>query len=221
MATGGTIGISGAGVALAVGGALLVYAALSDKTPLEALREVASGRITGVPNKTAQLTPPRSGGGGSAETSGPHPEFVEAARDFRGDRYSQTLRNRDGYSDCSSFCAKAMRKAGVKGTHPGGWPRTTITFKSWSEMGVVSRSAAGAGDLAITDADGSTAHMVMMINNDQAIGQQNSRTHVKTGPVDQLMGGKPYKVYRWTGIILGREPTGPTITERPYTQRLT
>lgn len=191
-------GVSLPAVMVTTGGALLAYAGLTGQTPLNVLRGFSTGKLKPIADKSSSgietLTPSSS----SATASGPHPEFVAALQQFAGDKYSETKRNQSGYSDCSSFVSKGMRAAGVSAAYIAGWPRTTITLKSWSAMSVVSTASMGAGDLAISNTNGTGAHVVMIVQNGMAIGQQNPTENVKAGPIADLI-TVPYKIYRYNG----------------------
>lgn len=214
MATTG--GVSGSALILSTAGAVLVYAGIKDVGPLEVLRSLSKGKLPTGPGspaagaavqRTAGIIASFTGGGGTtagtATGTGPHPEFVAASSRFTGDQYSQFKRNRDGYSDCSSFVAKSMEACGVAGTKLAGNYRTTGTFMGWKLVERISAEEAGAGDFAI-----STLHMVMLTGTggDQApaIGQQNPSSDVRTGTVAALMtNGGRYKFYRYTGSSSG------------------
>lgn len=196
----GTGGISGVSVAVITAGAVLVYAGLSAVSPLEVLRQLGHGQVPAVPDR------PGSTGAQSSATdsayvvpsAGPHPEFVAAAEKYAGDQYSEAKRNNPGYSDCSSFVCKAMRDAGATGAFIGSWPRTTITLKTWGAMHRIDTSQMGAGDLAISDTNGSGAHVVMITEPGSGVGQQNPSENVQAGPLTQLI-TVPYHVYRYMG----------------------
>jgi cell wall-associated NlpC family hydrolase len=91
-----------------------------------------------------------------------------------------------------------MRDCGVTDAYLAGWPRTTITLKTWTSMHKVDAAQAGAGDLAISDTNGSAAHVVMLTGPGTAIGQQNSRENVQSGPLSNLI-TVPYHIYRYAG----------------------
>lgn len=192
-------GISGTSVAVITAGAVVAYAGFRGVSPLEVLRTLSTGKLPAVPNR-----PGTTGLLGTSSilgtiTAGAHPEFVAAAMHYQSDRYSEFLRNVPGYSDCSSFVSKAMRDCGVGDAFLAGWPRTTITLKSWSSMHQIDTASMAAGDLAISDTDGAAAHVVMVTGaGGSAIGQQNSRDNVKTGTIEQLL-TVPYHIYRYGG----------------------
>lgn len=181
-------GLSGIGIAVVSGGALLLYAAFTDQNPLEALRDVASGAPSGVANRTgdtgflAGLGASLGAAAGSAATAGGGlPSLVPALQRHAGEKYSQARRNQDGYSDCSSFIGKGLKDIGIK---PPGLSTTTsyLASRDWRK---IARADAGAGDLAVN-----TSHMACFINNQLGIGQENPRRNVVTGDMDaDLMAG--------------------------------
>jgi cell wall-associated NlpC family hydrolase len=195
--------LSGPGVAMVAAGAFMVYMGLRDVTPLEAMREMAKGRLPqGKPKQSgaaqsAQQALLGSGsgggvvqvGGGSAVGAGPLPDLVTAARTFSADRYSQARRNQPGYSDCSSFVGKSLRRIGVD---PPGISVTT-SYLTWSGARRISRAEVGAGDLIVN-----TGHMIIAVDNQTGIGQQNGRSNVQTGSIESLMSGLPFVCLRVT-----------------------
>src|ERR1700761_9239902 len=181
------------------GGALLAYAGLTGQTPLNVLRGFSSGKLKPVATQSNFVSSSSATNASYTTTgAGPHPEFVAALQQFSGDKYSEAKRNQVGYSDCSSFVCKGMRAAGVSGAFPAGWPRTTITLKAWSALSVVPTDSMGAGDLAISDTNGSAAHVVMIAESGIAIGQQNPTENVRVGPIADLI-TVSYKIYRYHG----------------------
>lgn len=191
-------GISGVAVGIAAVGGLLVYAGFRGVSPLDALRDVSSGKPAGLPVQTSSGAPGFGAGtGGVAQTSlpsgsvsGPHPEIVAGAMRYAGDRYSELMRDQPGYSDCSSFVGKALRAAGI--SPPAG--STTLSYLTWRALTQVPQSAIGAGDLLV-----SPAHMAIAINSTTAIGQQNGSVNVQIGPIGQLMWGQSWTALRYTG----------------------
>lgn len=203
----GSSGVPGIAVGMAGAGLLLIYAGFRGATPLDALRDVSGGKPAGVQDQSGvhealfegvSLSPgggSGSGAGGVAQASfsagaGAHPEFVEAAKAFVGDQYSQARRWQKGYSDCSSFVGKALKRAGVK--PPGG--STTTSYLAWSKAKPVPKSQIGAGDFLV-----SSGHMALAINNRYAVGQQNGRQDVQVGPISQIMWGQNWTALRYTG----------------------
>jgi cell wall-associated NlpC family hydrolase len=202
-----TQGISGVGLGIATLGGILVYAGFKGSNPIEALRDVASGKPTGVTSTSAGLQASaasyRTGtaGTGSGDTgtaTGAGNALVDAARAHATERYSQAKRWAAGYSDCSSFVGKALRDIGI--TPPGA--STTTSYLLSNRWQKISRAQARAGDLAVN-----TAHMSIFTGPDTAIGQQNPRRGVVEGDVDDVMyPSKSYTVLRYKGTATTTPP---------------
>lgn len=199
-----TQGISGVGLAMATGGALLAYAGFTGKNPMQALKDVASGKPGPVESKSANLTRSVStatgaltegelaeGGVSDAEAAGSS-DLVRAAYTFIDDQYSQAKRGQEGYSDCSSFVSKAYNKIGIAAP----WPSTTWGYLGSPRWKAIPRSQAKAGDLAVTQ-----AHMAVFTSNSLGIGQQNPKRNVATGKIEDLMypEGKSFTTLRYVG----------------------
>lgn len=184
------------GVAIATGGALLLYAAFTDQNPLEALREIASGAPAGVPEKAPPYVKGSSGAGqASFVGQGPFPQLAQAVQAFAGDIYSQARRWQPGYSDCSSFVGKGLKALGV--SPPG--PSTTLAYLASRSWRRVSRGEAGAGDVAVN-----TGHMIVFTGPNSAIGQQRRGRNVQRGTPESLMSGTgAWVVLRYTGAGSG------------------
>lgn len=190
--------ISAGTVLLVAVGGVLTYAGFTNQNPLVALRAVSTGKPAPVRNTPSvdQTTFSRSAGGGVAmasyadvATGGGLPTLPQACERFAGDRYSQTNRWANGYSDCSSFIGKGLKIIGVK--PPAG--STTTSYLLSDEWKQVNKADAQAGDIAV-----SFNHCVVCYGDGYGIGQQNPRSNVKRGPVDELMfGNKPYTILRY------------------------
>lgn len=193
--TGG--GISGMAVAVATGGAILVYAGFRGVSPVQALRDISSGDpspVVGSPTvlenssdtgDTAVMHPPVSGAG-----SGARGAVVAAAQTYSGDTYNQPKRRISGYSDCSAFVDKALRAAGI---NPPSDPwATTGMYRLSNQWRTIPAAQALPGDIAV-----SASHMVLVTGagGSSAIGQQRTGVNVRTGSVASLMGNQRY-VYR-------------------------
>ena len=187
-------GVSGLAVGLTAGGALLIFAGMRGINPVEALREVASGQ-TGPLSVPARLDDSVAGGptyasDSSSGAAGAHPEIADGTSRYRGDKYSQARRNQPGYSDCSSFTAKAMRAAGIEVSN-----LTTTGFMAWSGLRRINKGEIGRGDLLINH-----THMAIALDGSQAIGQQNPRRNVATGTFEAIMMNTgPWSAYRYVG----------------------
>jgi cell wall-associated NlpC family hydrolase len=166
-------------------GGLLVYAGFRGVSPLDAVREISSGSPSPVqanPTAIPEITGSAGtgfGGGSAFAGSGKRAAVVAAARSFSGDTYSQARRRQPGYSDCSSFVGKALRKAGIK--PPGSdWPVVSNFWVS-GQWRTIPASQVQAGDIALT-----RHHMVIMTGKGQGIGQQRPGVNVREGSIRTL-----------------------------------
>jgi hypothetical protein len=199
-------GISGIGITVVSTGALLMYAAITDQSPLDALRQVASGGPSGVANRGSTgflaglATGAITSSAAAAAAGGALPELVPALQRHAAEKYSQLRRNQAGYSDCSSFIGNGLRDIGIK---PPGLS-TTASYLASSSWRKIARSEAGAGDLAVN-----TSHMACFINNSTGIGQENPRRNVVTGDMDrELMAGTGSYVCLRYAVALGHGAGG-------------
>lgn len=197
-------GVPGIAVGMAGAAALLMYAGFRGTTPLDALRDVATGKPKGLAEQAGARTAlwdavaaegaaGGGAGGGIGQASlqgGTHPEFVTAAGHYSHDIYSRPKRWQKGYSDCSSFAGKALKDCGV--TPPGA--STTTSYLAWRKAVPISKSQIGAGDLLV-----SSGHMAIAVNNTTAIGQQREGRNVQVGPISQIMWGQSWVALRYTG----------------------
>lgn len=138
-------GISGIGVGVLTGGAVLVYAGLRGVSPLAAIREVTQG--SGVPLSkgsivtSAQLDPAqRAGERASSGDGGSASSLVSAARKYIGVPYRWGGLSRSGL-DCSGLVKLAFRDIGVPDC-----PRTSTTILTWRKLRKVSGPPV-AGDI--------------------------------------------------------------------------
>jgi cell wall-associated NlpC family hydrolase len=193
MASGG---ISGVAVALASAGGVLLYAGFQGLDPLQALKDITSGKTKALePSGVSFVNDPTSigsGGGiiqagyGSAG-SGIGGRLVAAAMAHRDEKYSQARRWQKGYSDCSSFVGKALKDIGI--TPPGG--SVTSSYMVWKKLRTVSRAEIQAGDILC-----GPGHVAIAISSTQAIGQQNTRQNVRVDSITSIMWGQPSWVPR-------------------------
>lgn len=201
--------ISGTAVAVATIGGLLAYAGFQGKSPVVVLRELSSGKLSPVSRAGSSLTTgmldnardmANDIGAAYADTASSHP-FVAAALTFAKDQYSQTRRWQNGYSDCSSFAGKTLKKVGI--TPPGA--SVTGNYMTWSALNTIPKSQIRAGDILV-----STGHMAFAINSTTGIGQQNSRDNVKIDSIKNLMWGQV-----WIARRFKNAPGGGQLSEYP------
>ena len=177
--------ISGTALAVAAAGGIVAYAGFRGVSPLEALRSISTGQPMPVASQSEPINP--SGAsifGGIGQTiagAGLRAQVVSATSRYLGDKYSQLRRTQPGYSDCSSFVDKALKSAGIM--PPGGsWANTTnfIAAKDWT---TIPMSETHPGDIGVA-----VGHMVLVTGSGgaSAIGQENSRVNVRTGPARSL-----------------------------------
>jgi hypothetical protein len=180
-------GISGVGIAALAGGGLLVYAGFRGVSPLEALRDVTSGKPAPVTSNPLDISETSASQASFAGTS--NSALVNALMKHTHEQYSQARRWQEGYSDCSSFVGKGLKDIGIK--PPGG--STTAAYLTWSGMVTIPRSQARAGDIAV-----SSSHMAVFLDSERGIGQQNPRRNVQIGDMDSniMLDSPAYRVRR-------------------------
>lgn len=185
-------GISGVGVGVAAAGALLVYAGFSGTNPLTALRDIASGNPPAIRNTAGSRVATIANGDpvlvGKMPRTG-YPDLLTAVQQFKADHYSQARRWDPGYSDCSSFVGKGFKALGI--TPPGS--STTWDYLGWPLLVKITQFQAGPGDLLIT-----TSHMAVVVDQINAMGQQNPTSNVRTGKWADIMFPGGYGIYRYS-----------------------
>jgi cell wall-associated NlpC family hydrolase len=201
-------GISGVAVAVGTVGTLLVYAGMKGTNPVQALKDISSGKPAGV-SKTGTSSgdgmilgevPTNTAGGAVSPTPITSSALVEAALSFRSDKYSQAKRWQSGYSDCSSFVGKALKKLGI--TPPGS--SVTGSYLSWNALTNIPKSQIQAGDFLC-----GSAHIAIAVSADEAIGQQNTRRNVQIDSIKNIMFGQSWVARRFKNPDLVK--TGGTI----------
>lgn len=181
-------------MAVASGGALLIYAGLRGVNPLTALRAVASGRPDAILNSSGGRALTNGGGDSILGGAVGYPPLLQAVQAFKGDKYSQAKRWDPGYSDCSSFVGKGFKSLGIK---PPGMS-TTGEYLVWRMLRKISDEMfAGPGDLLI-----STSHMAVVVSGGSggtAMGQQRPGVNVRTGTYKDIMAGSgAWGIYRYS-----------------------
>lgn len=184
-----TKGLSGVAVATLAVGTLLAYAGFRGVSPLQALKDVMSGSPLGVSTEGGTYG---TGAGGVLMDvlTGDEAVVAAAAQKYSGDIYSQSKRTDPGYSDCSSFAAKAYRTAGHTDI---GASWTTDSFLASPKFRKISAADARTADVVVSAQHTGSAHMVLMLSGKQAIGQQRTGVNVKTGSVDTLFSASQRK----------------------------
>lgn len=200
-------GISGLAVAVAAGGAVLVYAGFRGVSPLQALRDTAGGKPPPVVGTPTVVTPTNTGvTGSSGLPDSTRAAVVAAAQKYRNDIYNQFKRAQPGYSDCSSFVDKALKDAGIK--PPFSPWANTANYRMSPEWKTIPTALARPGDIAL-----SSGHMVLVTaeQGTAAIGQQRTNVNVRTGTVSELMGTQSYVYKTWTGY---KNPDNSVVQEK-------
>ncbi len=176
-------GISGLAVAFAAAGGILVYAGFRGTNPVQALKDVSSGKPPAIVSNPTDVSVSVQLG---TAVAGAIPGVVGAAvsgtaQKYAKDKYSQLRRTQPGWSDCSSFCDKILRDIGIP--PPGKWA-ATANFRASPQWKNSPLKDTLPGDSAING-----HHMVMITapGGTAAIGQQNPRVNVRTGTVANLM----------------------------------
>jgi hypothetical protein len=203
-------GISGVAVGLAAVGGLFVYAGFQGVSPLQALKDVSSGKSKPLLGSPVSWTndPTRRSGGGTVQAGAPAgggigPALVAALRRRKGELYSQGRRWQAGYSDCSSFLGKGLKDIGI--APPGA--SVTGSYLAWSALKTIQRSQIQEGDFLC-----GAGHIAVATSPTMAIGQQNGRSNVQEGPIDSIMWGQPSWVpRRYVGASSGS--SGPRTVE--------
>lgn len=195
-------GLSGIAVGFMAVGGILVYAGYRGISPKQALKDIGSGKPPGVESNPVQIEytagtgnwadSSNAGTGSESVTRGPAGSVTAAAQRYINDKYSQLRRQQVGYSDCSSFVDKILTDIGIP--PPVKWA-ATVNYASSPEWQTIPRDQAMAGDIAL-----SVGHIVILTGprGESAIGQQNSRSNVRSGSVDSLM-SRAYVFKKYAG----------------------
>ncbi|MFJ6530889.1 hypothetical protein ACIQMZ_37285 [Streptomyces longwoodensis] len=208
MSAGGTQ-ISSLHLAVAAAGGLLLYAALRGVSPVQALKDVASGAPPAVSTEGKTIKGADGsvdpdyvpGGYGSTPWKGVYRKaktpkalqrpsaFIAAAGAHAGEKYSQGDRWGKHSSDCASFVGKALLDVGID--PPGG----SVTGDYLTSGQWVTVTTPRAGDVAVNG-----RHMIIFTDGTHGIGQQNPRRNVQRDTVDNLMANTgAWQIRRYRG----------------------
>lgn len=184
-------GISGTAIAVATLGAVVVYAGFRNVSPLQALRDAASGKPLPIVSKPTEVIISSNSGFGDSRRGA----VVAAAQKYVGDIYSQLKRTQPGYSDCSSFVDKALKDVGI--APPFSPWANTANYRMSPDWRTIPANMSQPGDIAI-----SSSHMVLVTSNggSSGIGQQRPGVNVRTGSIATLFGSQSYVYKTWTGF---------------------
>ena len=132
-------GLSGPAVGLAAAGGLLIYAAVTDQNPIDAIRGLVTGKATG----PAPFVKP-SVSGGELTGGAPSTGLLASAQKYIGQpyRWGGTFRPGDDRGDCSGLVWRAGRDIGIP------WARFTTSTIMFSQY-VERISAPSTGDIVV------------------------------------------------------------------------
>lgn len=197
MAKGGTQ-ISPLHIAIAASGGVLIYAALQDMTPVEALKELTSGKkpkaveektssLKGGDEATQAVFASYGGGGGGYGGGGVSPAtgLAAAAEKYLGVPYKWGGVSKSGV-DCSGLVVLAFQDA--YGITP---PRTTYGQEPWKELTKVSRSDLQSGDLVFWP-----GHVAIYVGNGKVIHAPGTGKSVKYSDIEYAGPTKSPSSYR-------------------------
>lgn len=193
-----TKGIPGLALGALAGGGLIMYAAITDQSIPDALRNLVKGSA----RKPAAFTKPASGagsatqgpGGGVAIGTGPFAQLASAASSYLGVPYKWGGSDRAGM-DCSGLVWRSFKDVGISA------PRVSSAQLAWSQVRKISRADVAAGDLV--GHYGAPGHIGVAISNTEAIFAPHAGTVVQVQNIDSVIVRTIGIYVRYRGITGG------------------
>lgn len=185
--------ISALHLAIAASGGVLLYAALQDMTPLEALKELTSGKKPkAIEEKSSSLT----GGSGASRASygdaagSGSGSLANAAKKYLGVPYVWGGASPKGM-DCSGLVVLSFQDA--YGVTP---PRTTYVQETWNQLQDIPRGKTSAGDLVFWP-----GHVAIYVGGGNVIHAPRPGRVVTIAKLDEAgpAGVNPSSYQRYTG----------------------
>lgn len=204
--------LSGVGLAVMVGGGLLVYSAVKDFTPLGGLRAIAGGKspataaqthTTGLVDETAAvqaiLTGDTTSASSSASTTSTGSVVADAALKYQGTPYKYGGATPNPGFDCSGFIQWVLsHDLGIRGV-----PRTIGAQAVWPGATTIGASQAQAGDLVLWPYGvGPDAHGGIVVSPGQYVNAPYTGAVVRIDPIPATLHGGP-PVYRRVNATQG------------------
>lgn len=184
--------ISALHLAIAAGGGVLLYAAFQDMTPLEALKELTSGKKPkAIEDKKSSLSmgsgASRTSYGGAGAASG---SLTSAAKKYLGVPYVWGGTSPKGL-DCSGLVVLSFQDA--YGVTP---PRTTYVQETWKQLQDIPRGKLVADDLVFWP-----GHVAIYVGDGNVIHAPRPGRNVTIAKLDQAgpTGVRPSSYQRYTG----------------------
>jgi len=195
--------VNGRALALATGGAVLLYAGLRGENPLAALRGILTGSPPPVPEGTP-ITLEDFGGGtipatGTIVAGGAFPQLAQAATKYLGRPYkwAGTFVGNSG-GDCSGLVVRSFADLGISGV-----PRTSGQQMAWPKLRKVNDPS--AGDLVWWP-----GHIGIMVSPSRMINSPHTGTVVRYDGVGARSGHAPLYL-RYIGRSVGPRRSGRAI----------
>lgn len=180
-----TRGISGPALGALAFGGLLIYAAVSDQSIPDALRNLVKGTAA-KPGAFIRPTSTIGSGTGGASTgvsigSGSFPQLATAASAYLGRPYkwAGNFDPPNGGGDCSGLVWRSFKDIGISA------PRVSAAQLTWSQVRKIPRAQVGAGDLV--GHFGAPGHIGVAINNTEGIFSPHTGTVVQVANIDSVI----------------------------------